>query len=407
MSETIISSLHSTFETEKNRLGCHFVNISKLLRCKKLNERTNVNDAQKMWFCILTFMKKTWSKNAVLNCISHMHQSCWRKKSKQNKSKRNHLKTMLNRHNSMTSIHHQPVMPFKWRPFDLYNDIHVNDTQSLSQQQHDTIVCKRPVASNCVQSYHCDSNHRHAHLGQVHVKEHQRTRQRHRQSSRGSSSGGSSGSCASVGRYFVNDIDNSESNVDSTIASCGSVDCFCCKLDSQRMANNDKMSKSTKQQQQQQCYQQSDCDKCCTPNCRNNSSKYTKVMNNHNTNNSNNVNKNCTNAKSLVNRVVVMPFDGIDYTYKCEQSMIGTLNHCESPVMTTTITSPATTKISTNSNENNSDCTARDHCAKANHCCCQTIAGYFDNNWTIGHKNRPNTDNSKYIYTWSVRFWAW
>lgn len=311
---------------------------------------------------------------------------------------------MLNRHNSMTSIHHhQPVMPFKWRPFDLYNDIHVNDTQSLpkQQQQLDTSVCERPMASNCVQSYQCEFNHHHSHLDQ-HAKEHQRKHwQRHRQSSRGSSSGGSSGSCASistVGRYFVNDIDNSESNMDSTIVSCGSIDCFCCKLDSQRITTSDKMYKSTKQQQQQEhqqsSHRQSDCSKCyavkcCTPNCLNNSSKYTKIVNN------NSVHKNSKNSNSsLVNRVVVMPFDGIDYTYKCEQSMIGILNHCESPAMTTTIT-PTTTKISTNSNENNNNCTAFDHCVKTNHCC---HAGYFDNNWMIGHKKQPNTDNSKYIF---------
>lgn len=334
---------------------------------------------------------------------------------------------MLNRHNSMSSIHHhhQPVMPFKWRPFDLYNDIHVNDTQSLPQQQqqhHDTNTCERLKATNCVQSYQCDFNHhnrRHSHLGldqhrvtmcDDKVKEHlhrQQRWQRHRQNSHGSSSGsgGSSGSCASistVGRYFVNDIDNSESNMDSTIVSCRSIDCFCCKLDGQRMmANTDKISKSHRDSDCSECYNV----KCCTPNCRpDNSSKYTKIMNNINNNNNTNncsnsssnnssTNKNTKNSKNLVNRVVIMPFDGIDYTYKCEQSLIGTLNHCENLTMTPTTTT--TTKVSTNSNENNNnDCTLSDHCMKINRHCCH--AGYFDNNWMIGHKKRPNTDNSKY-----------
>lgn len=313
---------------------------------------------------------------------------------------------MLNRHNSMSSIHHrQPIMPFKWRPFDMYNDIHVKDTHPSHRQQQqspDTNVCEQLVASNCVQSLQCEFNHLHPHLKldqhRVVVCDNEARRQRwqrHRQSSRGSSSGGSSGSCASistVSRYFVNDIDNSESNLDSTIVSCGSIDCFCCKLDSQRMSNNDKTSKSAKQQQQQQqCDRHSDCSKCynvkcCTPNCRNISSKYTKIMNNNNSKN---------NSKGLVNRVVVMPFDGIDYTYKCEHSMIGTSNHCESPSMTT-ITTPPATNISANSNgSNHNDCPTFDHCLKINHCC---HAGYFDSNWMIGHKKqRPNTDaSSKY-----------
>lgn len=318
---------------------------------------------------------------------------------------------MLNRHHSMSSVHHyrQPMTPFKWRPFDMYNDVHVHDTHPSQQN-----VCERLTASNCVQSYQCEFNHLHTHLGldQRHVivcdndvrEQHHRQRgHRHRQSSRGSSSGGSSGSCASlstVSRYFVNDIDNSESILDTAIVSCGSMDCFCCKLDSQRMSNNDKtMSKSAKHQQQQQCDRHTDCSpcynvKCCTPNCRKISSKYTKIMNN----NSNADKCSKTDSKSLVNRVVVLPFDGIDYTYKCEQSMIGTLNHCESPSMTTITTTPTTTKVSANSNgSNHNDCPSLDHCMKINHCC---HAGYFDSNWMIGHKKqRPNADaSSKYTH---------
>lgn len=306
---------------------------------------------------------------------------------------------MLCRHNSMTSIHHQPIMPFKWRPFDLYNDIHVNETPvppppSPSPSQHNTNVCEQLTASNCVQCYQCEFNNHHHHMMMCDgsVKEHHR--QRHRQSSRGSSSGGGSGSgsCASIstiGRYFVNDIDNSESNMD-TIISCGSIDCFCCQLDGQRMTttHNGKMSYNGKQQRPTNCsicLNEITISKCCIPNCQNISSKHTTIMNNKNNNE--------MNTKSLVNRVVVMPFDGIDYTYKCEQSMIGTLNHCESPSMTNT-TMP-TVKISTTKSNENIDCTTFDHCMDMNHCC---HAGYFDNNWMIVHKKRPNTDSSKYIF---------
>lgn len=297
---------------------------------------------------------------------------------------------MLNRHNSMTSIHHQPIMPFKWRPFDLYNDIHVNGIlpPPPSPSQDDTNVCERLTASNCVQCYQCElNNHHHNHviLCDGNVKEHQR----HRQSSRGSSSGGSSGSCASistVGRYFVNDIDNSDSNMD-TIIDCGSIDCFCCQLDSQRLTNSAK--KHHPHTNCSICYNEITISKCCTLNCRNISPKHTKIMNNKNSNHNNNYN-NEKNSKSLVNRIVVMPFDGIDYTYKCEESMTGTLNHCESPSMTNTTT--PITKITTKSNEN-IDCTTFDHCMKINHCC---HAGYFDNNWMIVHRKQSDTD-SKYI----------
>lgn len=303
---------------------------------------------------------------------------------------------MLNRHNSMSSIHHhQPIMPFKWRPFDMYNDVHVNDTHTSSHKQHRQLKNDRCECEfNRLQS-HVDQHH--ATICDGDVNEHPRQRwQRHRQSSRGSSSssGGSSGSCASistVNRYFVNDIDNSESNRDSTIVSCESIDCFCCKLDGQRMSNNlnDKSSKSAKQQQQQQCDRQSDCTKCynvkcCTPNCPKISSHYTKMVSNNGIDTSSKNN----NGNGLANRVVVMPFDGIDYTYKCEQSMIGTLNHCESPSLMTT----PTTKISAKSIGSPSI----GHCMKMSHHC--SHAGYVDSNWMIGHKKqRPSADTtSKY-----------
>lgn len=406
-------SSRPTFETKKyKRTGCPLQTIEIIEWM-----RVCLNVRKKCGFVFWHL----W-KNVTEKCYLELHQS-HASNSHQKSTKQNHLQTMLNRHNSMSSVHQrQPIMPFKWRPFDMYNDVHVHDTHpSQKQQQHDTNVCERPTASNCVQSYQCEFNHLHSHLGldQHHVivcdndvKEYQRQRwHRHRQSSRGSSSGGSSGSCASistVSRYFVNDIDNSETNVDGPIVvSCGSIDCFCCKLDSQRLSNNDKTGKSTEQQHeqlQQQCHRHTDCSecynvKCCTPNCRKISSKYTKIMNNSN----NNVDQSCkNNSKSIVNRVVVMPFDGIDYTYKCEQSMIGTLNHCESPSMTIKTTPPPTTTniSSTNSNgSNHNDCPTVDQCMKINHCC---HAGYFDSNWMIGHrKQRPGADaSSKYTFSY-------
>lgn len=320
---------------------------------------------------------------------------------------------MLNRHNSMSGMHHQPIMPFKWRPFDMYNDIHVTDLP----QSHDT--CERLTSSNCMhcccQCEHSDHHHHHHHVEQDqqqhnntrnnhvmmcngNVKEQHRwsRRHRHRHSSRGSSSGsgGSSGSCASlstIGRYYVNDIDNSESSHMDTSKSCGSVDCFCCN--GQRNLTNDKINNSANryhhQQQPQQHneqqyqYQHSDCSicyneitisKCCTPNCRYRSSKHTSAMSSSN--------------KNDMNRSAVMPFDSIDFTYKCERAMIGTLNHCENE-------SPSSPIAKINANLNgNIESTTVNSSMRINHC---KNANYFDNNWMIVQKNRPHAD-SKYIF---------
>lgn len=322
---------------------------------------------------------------------------------------------MLNRHNSMTSMHH-PLMPFKWRPFDLYNDVHVSDLP-LS---HDANVCERLTSSsNCVQCCcgrgQCEhSDHHHHHVEQDHhqqqpsnvmmcdgngIEQQTRRHHRHRQSSsRGSSSGSgeSSASCAStstIGRYFVNDIDNSESHMDSQ-KSCGSVDCFCCKLDGQRNLIADKMSNGAHHRyynHNHHHYQHSDCSicyneiaitKCCTPNCADRSSPPDRTT------------TKSTNT-SVVNRAVVLPFDGIDFTYKYEQSMIDTVNHCENPSMPTERPSspPTIPNLSANANES-TDSTAFNRRMKISHC---NNASYFDNNWMIVHKNRPHTYSSKYV----------
>lgn len=332
---------------------------------------------------------------------------------------------MLNRHNSMTAMQHQPIMPFKWRPFDLYNDIHVKDSPLIPPSPHNAnVICERMAALSCVQCCQCDeiSDHQHQpEIDQQHVmmcdgnvKEHQRRpqqqQQRHRQSSRGSSSSGS-GSCASIstiGRYFVNDIDNSESNMD-TIKSCGSVDCFCCKLNGQRNLINHKMNNSAHHQQQQQhyrscrhtncsvCYNEITISKCCTPTHRDISPKHPTIMNNSNSNGGGDGigSSKTRNTKSELNRAVAMPFDDVNCTYKCERSTIGTLNHCESPSASTKIMSPPAKITTINSNENINSTTTFEHHMKLNNCC---YAGNFDNNWMIVHKKRLLNDR-KYTQT--------
>lgn len=175
---------------------------------------------------------------------------------------------MLNHRNSMSL--HQPIMPFKWRPFDLYNDIHINCatgdnssrvTASSASAATTSTTATAAACSNCVR---CQSNCDHLVLWGNFRK--------HRQSSRGSSSGSS---CASMSTtsHFVPDADNASSM--STIKSNGSFQYYH-KLLAPNEWNRDKFRCAAyhQQQEQQQQLHRAGCNGanvncCCGSNCRN------------------------------------------------------------------------------------------------------------------------------------------
>lgn len=110
---------------------------------------------------------------------------------------------MLNRHNSMTL--HQPIMPFKWRPFDLYNDIHINRANDNNNPPKVRTTSAPTTNSNCARCHsNCDdfvlwTNFR-----------------KHRQSSRGSSSDGSSCTSLSTTNHCIGETDSNLSTGKST-----------------------------------------------------------------------------------------------------------------------------------------------------------------------------------------------
>lgn len=53
---------------------------------------------------------------------------------------------MLYRRNSVPL--HQPIMPFKWRPFDLYNNIHIDADQCIGDDHRQTIADNCPYQNS-------------------------------------------------------------------------------------------------------------------------------------------------------------------------------------------------------------------------------------------------------------------
>lgn len=178
---------------------------------------------------------------------------------------------------------HQPIMPFKWRPFDLYNDIHINcatgdNSSGVTASSPTTAVTTTAAAaattptsacSNCVR---CQNNCDHLVLWGNFRK--------HRQSSRGSSSGSS---CASLSTasHFVPDVDSASSR--STIKSSGSFQYYHKLLSPNNESNRDKSRCPAHHQQQQRhragcnganvnCY--------CGSNCRNVTRNRASIYNN-------------------------------------------------------------------------------------------------------------------------------
>ncbi|XP_055320596.1 uncharacterized protein LOC129577481 isoform X29 [Sitodiplosis mosellana] len=183
---------------------------------------------------------------------------------------------MLNRRNSMSL--HQPIMPFKWRPFDLYNDIHVNcatgDNSNgvpVSAASTTSTTATTAECSNCVR---CQSNCDHLVLWGNFRKQ--------RQSSRGSSSGSS---CASLSTtsHFVPNVDSASSM--STIKSSGSFQYYHHKLLAPNNESNRDKFRCAAHQQQQERQHRTGCNGanvncCCSSNCRNVTRSRASIYNN-------------------------------------------------------------------------------------------------------------------------------
>lgn len=208
---------------------------------------------------------------------------------------------MLNRRNSMSL--HQPIMPFKWRPFDLYNDIHINrvtnDDNAIGSLVTATATATATTATatatnasragttaaafaycaapNCVQS-NCDHLKL---LGNF----------RHRQSSRGSSSGSSSCASLSTASHFVPDVDSTSSI--HTAISNGSLEYYR-KLLGQCDSNQD--DKFPHHQQRTTGSNNGATVNCCCC-CSSSTSNYRNITRNRA---SMNINKPCQNSSCII-----------------------------------------------------------------------------------------------------------
>lgn len=205
---------------------------------------------------------------------------------------------MLNRHSSMTL--HQPIMPFKWRPFDLYNDIHI------SRLNENNACGATATTSNCVR---CQSNCDHLVLWGNFRK--------HRQSSRGSSSGSS---CASLSTtsHCIGDADSGSSMSTTKSKSNASFD-YHRKLVSQRDSNYDKLRFPHHRQRAGSCacFNGATINCCCGSNCQNIVQNRTTMYND---------NIHCRSSNS----VLAVPFANTEQTGKCGQPTCSP-DRCENP----------------------------------------------------------------------------
>lgn len=151
-------------------------------------------------------------------------------------------------------------MPFKWRPFDLYNDIHIAGDNSSgvtastnSTQTTATTVTATAACSNCVR---CQSNCDHLMLWGNFRK--------HRQSSRGSSSGSSCASLSTTSHFIPDAVDSA-----SSIQSNGSFQYYH-KLFPPNESNRHRIRCIPQQQQQHRTgCNGANVNCCCGANCRN------------------------------------------------------------------------------------------------------------------------------------------
>lgn len=262
----------------------------------------------------------------------------------------------------------QPIMPFKWRPFDLYNDIHVSRGNDESATVVTPSVCSTSVCSTCAR---CQSNCDHLMLWGNFRK--------HRQSSRGSSSGSS---CASLSTtsHFNGDVDGAGSI--STIKSNGSLEYYH-KLLGQSDLNRDKFKCAHHQHHRIGSHACNDAaiNACCATNCRNIIRNRASIYNGD------------TNCKSF-NSILAPP------TAKCtEQAM-----------KTHQITVSNEREQSANQLINSKAIACDPHrmneCNKRNE-----ISGYFDN-WQLNDNNTSisnrSMDESKYeaLFNWNPHFYC-
>lgn len=301
---------------------------------------------------------------------------------------------MLNRRNSMSL--HQPIMPFKWRPFDLYNDIHINRASNDDNAAVGTVLVTSDAskagtaalasasaamsasvsgsgtvfatcAPNCVR---CQSNCDHLMLWGNYRK--------YRQSSRGSSSGSS---CASLSTtsHFIPDIDSTSSI--NTAISNGSFEYYR-KLLGQCNANtnaNDKFSNHHSHHYQHNHHQQrtTGSNKCngATSNCCFDSNYRNITRNRASIYNDNNMNKPCPNTDHTQNVPIQCTEQMQNSCHTQPQQQHNSPNVVDSPLKnhtnpsshsTATATSTATAIISS------IECHKR-----------ASNSGYFDN-WKFG-----------------------
>lgn len=200
---------------------------------------------------------------------------------------------------------HQPIMPFKWRPFDLYNDIHVKRSAGDNVCGGAMTATATSTCSNCVR---CQSNCDHLVLWGNFRK--------HRQSSRGSSSGSSCVSLSTTS-HFTPDVDCASSM--STIKSNGSFEYYH-KLLGQSDSKHDKFRCAHQQQ-----HQHTDSCACsgATINCRCGSSCRNIMRNRASIHNDD------MNCKSL-NCVFAVPLKRAKQTCKSRQMTLSS-NECEIP----------------------------------------------------------------------------
>lgn len=211
---------------------------------------------------------------------------------------------MLNRHNSMTL--HQPVMPFKWRPFDLYNNIHINATND-SNNAREASTTAAASTSNCMR---CRSNCEDLMLwGNF---------RRHRQSSRGSSSGSSCTSLSTTS-HFIGDADSGGSNLSMAISKSNASHDYYRKLGGKHDSNHDKLRCAHHQQRTNSCacFIGATINCCCDSHCRSITQMSPAMFNDN------------THCRCL-NSVLAVPFGRAEQITNGGQPF-GSSKRCESP----------------------------------------------------------------------------
>lgn len=251
---------------------------------------------------------------------------------------------MLNRHNSMTL--HQPIMPFKWRPFDLYNNIHINPTNDSNNAREATATAAALNSnsnSNCMRCHsNCDDlmlwgNFR-----------------RHRQSSRGSSSGSSCTSLSTTS-HFIGDADSGGSSLSMAISKSNASHDYYRKLDGKHDSNHDKLRCAHHQQRTNSCacFIGATINCCCGSHCRSITQNRPAMFND---------NTHCRCLKS----VLAVPFGRTEQTTNCGQPICSS-KRCESPpnIPASSVLS-STNNLVNNIRKENSGNGYFDHCTTIN-----------------------------------------